>query len=262
MSSKMQARLLKFCLPILLATVALAACKPKTDEPPPSPAPADEAVKPAPVIEQEPAGKTGEGPAAAEGSGFTSSFDDENANSVPPGVKLAETAGMGSPAIWTIVEDASAPSPPMAFGTTESKNYGHTFNVALFAKTGFTDVDLSVEVRSVSGEEDRGGGPVWRAVDADNYYICRWNPLENNFRVYFVKQGRRKQIASLDVEVDPAAWHVIRIVMKGKKIEAWLDGGHHLEVEDDTFEGAGMVGLWTKADACALFDDIAVETPE
>ena len=33
-------------------------------------------------------------------------------------------------------------------------------------------------------ERDQGGGSIWRAQDRDNYYIARWNRLEDNFRVY------------------------------------------------------------------------------
>ena len=33
---------------------------------------------------------------------------------------------------------------------------------------------------------DQGGGPVWRYQDANNYYIARMNPLEDNYRVYKV----------------------------------------------------------------------------
>ena len=32
---------------------------------------------------------------------------------------------------------------------------------------------------------------VWRAKDKKNYYICRYNPLEDNFRVYKVVDGER-----------------------------------------------------------------------
>jgi len=32
------------------------------------------------------------------------------------------------------------------------------------------------------------------------------------------------------------------------------------EVEDATFAGAGMVGLWTKADSVTLFDEITYGT--
>ncbi len=73
--------------------------------------------------------------------------------------------------------------------------------------TSYGDVEVKVMVKAVAGVEDQGGGPIWRAKDADNYYICRWNPLENNFRVYFVKDGRRKQLGTADVKTDANIWH-------------------------------------------------------
>ena len=115
-------------------------------------------------------------------------------------------------------------------------------------------------VRAVSGEEDQGGGPVWRAADASNYYITRWNPLEKNFRVYFVKAGRRKQLASAQATADISSWHTIRVVAVGAHIDCYFDGEKLLSVDDETFAEAGMVGLWTKADAVALFDDLHVES--
>ena len=68
----------------------------------------------------------------------------------------------------------------------KAKNEDATFNVALVEGTSYKDVDLSVKLRAVAGEIDRGGGVVWRAKDKKNYYIARYNPLEDNFRVYKV----------------------------------------------------------------------------
>jgi len=39
----------------------------------------------------------------------------------------------------------------------------------------------------------------------------------------------------------------------------FFDGKSYLKVADDTFSGAGRVGLWTKADAVTAFDDLRVE---
>jgi len=100
---------------------------------------------------------------------------------------------------------------------------------------------------------------VWRAKNADNYYIARWNPLEDNFRVYFVKNGRRKQLGSTKVKAAPGICHKIEIVHKANKIEAKFNGRKLIEFEDSTFNKPGMVGLWTKADAATAFDDFGVE---
>ena len=75
--------------------------------------------------------------------------------------------------------------------------------------------------KAVKGKEDQGGGIVWRYKDAGNYYICRMNPLEDNFRVYKVVAGKRMQLATTndDVRVPAGEWHTIKPTMKGDAIE-------------------------------------------
>ena len=46
--------------------------------------------------------------------------------------------------------------------------------------------------------------------------------------------------------------------MLGDRITCYLDGKKLLEIRDDTFTDAGMVGFWTKADAATRFDDLVV----
>ncbi|MEO2002888.1 MAG: DUF1259 domain-containing protein [Candidatus Poribacteria bacterium] len=135
------------------------------------------------------------------------------------------------------------------------------FNVALIEDTSYRNVDISVRLRAVAGEVDQGGGIVWRAQDARNYYIARYNPLEDNFRVYFVKDGRRRTIAGASLRVDHEAWHTLRVKMVGDHIECLLDGEKHLDARDTTFTAAGRIGLWTKADAVTHFDDLEVHVP-
>ncbi|MHC4215359.1 MAG: family 16 glycoside hydrolase, partial [Planctomycetota bacterium] len=110
------------------------------------------------------------------------------------------------------------------------------------------------------GVIDQGGGPIWRCRDKDNYYIARWNPLEDNFRVYFVKKGRRRQLASADVKANPKLWHQIKIEHRENRIKAFFDGKKIIEVGNSTFTKAGRIGLWTKADAATSFDRLKVAT--
>jgi hypothetical protein len=51
---------------------------------------------------------------------------------------------------------------------------------------------MSVKIKAIAGEEDMGGGLVWRYIDNKNYYIVRCNPLENNIRLYCVVNGNGK----------------------------------------------------------------------
>jgi hypothetical protein len=41
---------------------------------------------------------------------------------------------------------------------------------------------------------------VWRASDSNNYYVARYNPLEDTYRAYKVKKGRRIQLQNADIK--------------------------------------------------------------
>ncbi|WP_165072923.1 hypothetical protein [Paludisphaera rhizosphaerae] len=137
----------------------------------------------------------------------------------------------------------------------QAANDDPVFNVALVDETSYQEVDVSLRVKADAGEFDQGGGVVWRAKDKDNYYVARYNPLENNFRMYLVENGRRTQLDHADAPGDKN-WHTIRITAKGKQIAGWLDGVRLLTATDRTFLGAGKVGVWSKADARSFFDDL------
>ena len=49
------------------------------------------------------------------------------------------------------------------------------------------------------------------------------------------------------------------IEMKGNKIICSLNGKKLIETTDDTFKSAGLIGLWTKADAITYFDDLKIK---
>ncbi|MDR3638302.1 MAG: hypothetical protein P4L84_31150 [Isosphaeraceae bacterium] len=153
---------------------------------------------------------------------------------------------------WVVAKDGGN---QVLFQT--AKNEDAVFNLALVRSIAYQDVDLTVRLKAIAGEVDRGGGLVWRAKDKHNYYICRYNPLEDNFRVYKVENGKRTQFASAKVPGDEA-WHALRATMSGNKIACYLDDKKLLEVEDSTFPGPGMIGLWSKADAQSYFDDLSI----
>lgn len=127
--------------------------------------------------------------------------------------------------------------------------------VAVFQEKSFSDVDVSVKVKPVSGKEDQTGGLIFRAKDAKNYYVVRSNGLEDNYRLYTMTEGKRKQIASTKVDPPKAGeWHTLRVVAKGTKIQAYIGDKLLIDHEDATFKD-GYVGLWTKADSVTEFDD-------
>jgi hypothetical protein len=130
--------------------------------------------------------------------------------------------------------------------------------VAILEDRKFDDVDVTVQFRPISGKEDASGGIIFRARDGRNYLLARANALENNFRLYTMIDGQRRVIASAKVtEPKLGQWHSIRVVAKGTKVQAYLDGALLLDHDDRTFTG-GYVGLWTKADSVTEFADLVI----
>lgn len=182
-------------------------------------------------------------------------FEESPTGAVPDGWHVGQTNPTTALATWKVIEDSTAPSAAKVCALTATKNYDGTFNLAIAEDTSFKDVDLTVKVKAVGGQEDQGGGPVWRYQDDNNYYICRYNPLESNFRVYFVKDGKRKQLDSVKIDTSAGRWYTLRVQMVDRHITCSLDGEQLLTAEDDTFTQPGKIGLWTKADAVTSFDD-------
>lgn len=191
------------------------------------------------------------------------SFAKEAVGSIPDGWQIAETNGKGAPAKWEIIEDASAPEGPKAIAITANGNSGETFNLLTAKKYNMRNVFVSVTLKALEGKEDQGGGVIWRCKDADNYYVARWNPLESNLRLYYVKNGKRTQIRTVEnVKADPKAWHRISVRHAGSTIMVWLDGKKLIDgAKDSTLTASGMVGLWTKADGRSEFAKFRVRPP-
>ena len=187
-------------------------------------------------------------------------FENVTSGSLPAGWQVAATHPNGQPNAWRVQEDAKAVSGKKVLALPETPRfYGGTFNLCWTDKVLFKDGSIEVKVHAGTGNEDQGGGPIWRVKDANNYYIVRWNPLEDNFRLYYVKDGRRKQIATANVKADPQHWHTIRVEQRAQNITCYLDGKKLLTATDYTFTTAGGVGLWTKSDAASCFDDFIVQ---
>lgn len=187
--------------------------------------------------------------ATADDKGASWSFETDRVGAPPAGFEVA----VGN---WKIQKDPTAPSKSNVVAQL-AKNSRPTFNVLLASHTSYRDVDISVKMSPIAGEIDQGGGLVWRTQDVKNYYIVRYNPLEDNYRVYKVVEGRRQQLQSAEIERSPG-WHTLRVTMKGDQIECYYDGTKYLTVKDSTFKEAGKIGLWTKADAQSRFDDLIV----
>jgi hypothetical protein len=187
----------------------------------------------------------------------TAEFETDAVGATPKGWTATKT-GSGNPK-WT-VEEPSAPSKMKILKQSGRATYPLLLKDGSSVKDGF----IAVRFKAVAGSEDRAAGLIWRARDADNYYVVRANALEDNVVLYKTVNGTRSSLDivgrkggyGVDVPVPADQWHGLRVDFSGSRFKVLYNGKQLFEVDDATFSDAGMVGLWTKADSVTLFDEI------
>lgn len=210
---------------------------------------------PTPVAEQPTAPPA---PATAGTVTSTHTFDEDPVNAPPPTFSFGRT-GSGAPGRWVVRAEPGAPSGANVLAQLDADDTDYRFPVALMNEPSLRDVLVSVRCKTVAGRVDQACGLVARYRDENNYFVTRANALEDNIRLYTVRDGQRHQLASWSGRVTPNAWHDYRLELRGDHLEVFWDGQRVIDHRDATFGDAGRVGVWTKADSVTYFDDLRAE---
>lgn len=185
---------------------------------------------------------------------FQENFDDVTSGDLPSGWKAQMTGIDTNSAIWEIEQEDVGKILSLKSFTTGRRG---PFNLCFTDKINFKNGEISVTFRANSGNIDQGGGLIWRVEDQNNYYVARFNPLEDNFRFYSVKNGYRKELKSADINLKEG-WHEMKIIQKNNNFEGHIDGKKLLVCNNGNITKSGGVGVWSKADAATSFDNFKV----
>jgi hypothetical protein len=151
------------------------------------------------------------------------------------------------------IEDVSGASQNKALVQRATNN---SYNVIVAPGGPYTDVDVSVQFKPISGNKDASAGIVFRFSEG-RYYVIRANALEDNFNLYYY-DWLRHQITGAHVKAPALGqWHKLRITAESNHIKGWLNDQLLIDHHDGRFT-SGRVGLWTKADSITAFDDLVV----
>lgn len=184
-------------------------------------------------------------------------FDAMPAGHPPAGFTFGRTGG-GTVGRWVVRAAPDAPSRPNLVVQTDTNATSNRFPVAVPDLPLLVDVTVSVRCKQISGRVDQACGLVFRYQDENNYYVTRANALEDNVRLYYVRDGRRTQIAHWGGRVTPGEWHELRADARGDLLAVYWDAQRVIQQRDATFSQAGRIGLWLKADSFTEFDDLRV----
>ncbi len=136
--------------------------------------------------------------------------------------------------------------------------FSNIFNLYFTKGINFKNGEISVDFKANSGKIDQGGGIMWRVIDKDNYYIARFNPLEDNFTFYKVIDGDRIELKNVNIRLS-SGWHKMKITQDDNHFVGYLDGKRFLNCDDSSIQKGGGVGLWTKTDAKTSFKNLIVK---
>jgi hypothetical protein len=123
----------------------------------------------------------------------------------------------------------------------------------------FANGEISMRFQLIDGALDQCAGILFNLKPNGDYLAVRFNGKEDNLVLWTFNKGVRKFVkkGAEDMPIKLREWHSMKIAVHGAKLEGWLDGKHLL---DYTLAEpvSGKVGVWSKTDSVAWFDDYTV----
>ena len=165
--------------------------------------------------------------------------------------------GSGAPGAWAVVRDDTADG-GYALEQQSQDRTDYRFPLAIYQNVSATNVDVRIRFKAVSGSVDRAGGIAVRLTGPNVYYVVRANALEDNVRFYRLVKGNREQLGTANVKVPSNEWSILGLRAEGDRFSISFNEKPLYAVTDRTFDTAGKVALWTKADSVTRFDRLEI----
>lgn len=183
-------------------------------------------------------------------------FDQEKAGTPPAGFTFAAMR-QPAPGAW-LVRRAGANGYLAHDPDTGSQGYA----LAVLDHSPQGEVTVSVRLRLAGGR--RAGGIVWHYVDSQHYYASVLDLSRGEISLYRVASGNRSRMEfEDDLELDPDAWHTMKVSHTGRSTRVSLGGIRVFEDarRDKDGTGVGRVGLIAAGDADVWYDDLRIDVP-
>ncbi len=208
--------------------------------------------------------------AIEENALLTIDFEGMEPGSNPAGFSVTVT-GDGRRAVWTVENREKGAQTSKVLIQSSTDSISNRFPLCVHEKFSARNLELSVHFLPLSGSIDQAAGLVWRYQDENNYYVVRANALEDNVVLYKMENGIRSDLKPMgagvssygeEVFVPVGQWSTLKAVINDDRFAVSLNNDHLFDVQDETFQGAGKVGLWTKADSVTAFDNLVIKSTD
>jgi hypothetical protein len=184
-------------------------------------------------------------------------FDQDKAGGAAAGWKSVEGE-------WQVIPDPSAPSKPNVYGLPAGRvltSLTHALEYYPMAvqtdSTEYSDFTLEAQFKSAGGRFDCSGGLIFRYVDDKNFYLLSAGCPNDYFALSRMSGGKIEGLKQSVVPTDKDTWYKLKVTAQGGHFMCY-DNGKMIFDFDDSKIKKGKVGLWTRDDSQAEFDDVTI----
>jgi hypothetical protein len=182
-------------------------------------------------------------------------FDSYQNGTIPQG--FADLSTDQKP-YWIIKSEPTAPSKPNVLEKIPI-NDTSDYHLQLIPDSPTVDTEnVTMSFKIVSGEHAKSAGMILRFIDPKHYFVLMADSEQN--RLSLCKNTPDFLICNYDksVTITPGQWHTMEALVSSQGIAALLDGQLIIRANDHNYQ-SGQVGMWTKKDTGAYFDDFKIE---
>ena len=165
--------------------------------------------------------------------------------------------GLGRPPDWQGVADPDGPD-GWALAELAGDANDLRFPLCISESAVARDFDATLRFKPLSGTRAQVAGLMFRAQNANDYYVVRANALDNSVRLYRMDKGKRRQIASKEAPLPADKWHSLRVIALNERFEVALDGKPLFDVTDRSLLQPGAMGVWSQADSVTHYGSLLV----
>lgn len=160
--------------------------------------------------------------------------------------------------LWLVKSEPSAPSLPNVLEKIPSNDTAD-YHLQLIPDSPNIDTEnVTMSFKIVSGQHAQSAGMILRFIDAKHYFVLMADSDQN--RLSLCKNTPEFLVCNYDkdVTITPNQWHSLKALVSSQGIAASLDGQVIIRANDHNYL-EGQVGMWTKKDTHAYFDNFKIE---
>lgn len=180
-------------------------------------------------------------------------FDSYQADTIPPNFAGSETDP--TPGLWVVKADNSAPSGSNVLAKLPGNdNLDYHLQIMPDSPTSHFE-EVKVNFKIVSGQKARAAGLVLRFQDKDHYFVLMADAMNNIFSLCKLKEPYLICNYERQTQISAGEWHTIKVYVSPEGIGGYLDDKLLIRANNEAYQD-GQIGLWTKGDTEAYFDDL------